>query len=161
MSGMSRYFVTLALTLVLGLSACSADLPKDPDGTLDRITDGVVVVGITENPPHTQISDDGGFAGSEVDIVTAWADGLDAEIEWVPGAEAVLMEQLKQGDLDVVIGGLTSNTPWSTHAALTRPYAETVRPDGKETDLVLAARMGENALLVNLEQFLIDEGLEP
>lgn len=58
------------------------------------------------------------------------------------------VSQIKEGQLDVVVGGLTKKSPWSTHMALTRPYAE---------DLVMGVRMGENELQVALERYLARE----
>lgn len=151
----------LPCLLLFVVAGCSPGLPRDPEGTLLRATGGTVVVGVSENPPHTHVSDDGAVSGTEVDIVEAWAATIDADVEWVPGAESVLMAMLEEGEVDVVVGGLTSDSPWTTHAALTRPYAQTTGPDGKAVELVIAARMGENSLLVSIETFLVDEGLEP
>lgn len=64
------------------------------------------------------------------------------------------MRALEDGELDLVIGGLTADTPWSTHAAITRPYAETMDGRGRTVQHVMAARLGENALLVELETYL-------
>lgn len=143
------------------LAGCSAALPRDPEGTLDRVTGGVIRIGVSSNPPHTAVTDDGTADGTEAEIMETYADSINAQIEWVPGAESTLMERLDLGEVDVVIGGLTSDTPWSSHAAITRPYAEAIGPDGKTTKLVIATRVGENALLTSLERFLIDEGLDP
>lgn len=143
------------------LAGCSAALPRDPEGTLDRVTGGVIRIGVSSNPPHTAVTDDGTVDGTEAEIMETYADSINAQIEWVPGAESTLMERLDLGEVDVVIGGLTSDTPWSSHAAITRPYAEAIGPDGKTTKLVIATRVGENALLTSLERFLIDEGLDP
>lgn len=152
----------LAGLLVLLLSACSEpDYPRDPEDTLLRATDGVLVVGASAHAPHVEVSDSGEVSGPEADIVTGYAESIGAEVEWVEGAESELMEKIKLGELDVVIGGLASDAPWSTHAAFTRPYGVTVGEDGKEVKLVLATRLGENALLSSLERHLIDEGLQP
>ena len=35
------------------------------------------------------------------------------------------MGALKEGQLDLVVGGLTKQTPWKKEAALTRPYLRT------------------------------------
>lgn len=152
----------LVLVLLILLAGCSApDFPRDPEGTLLRVMGGELHVGVSPNPPHTEVADDGSVSGTEVGIIEDWAATLGAEVVWSSGAESALMEQLRLGELDVLVGGLASDSPWSTHAALTRPYTEVTGPDGNPQKLVLAARLGENALLVSLESFLIDEGLEP
>lgn len=115
----------------------------------------VLRVGVSENLPWTEVSDDGSVFGPEADILTAYAETLGASVDWTPGAESQLILLLEQGDLDVVIGGLRSDSPWAAKAALTRPHAKTVGPDVKEEKLVFACRLGENAMLSNVERFLI------
>lgn len=70
-------------------------------------------------------------------------------------------EALKQGDLDLVVGGLTASTPWTDKAALTRPYAETTIGWGRTQKHVLAVPLGENAFLVTLEEFLSGRDAAP
>ncbi len=163
MRGRVRRFLVAGLLVVASSGAGCAEptFPKDPEGTLERVSGGVLHVGVSENPPHTTVADDGSVGGTEVDIIQGYADRIGATVEWIDGAESELMEMLRQRDVDVVIGGLTASSPWSTHAAFSRPYATTVGPDGKAAKLVVATRLGENALLTNLERYLIDEGLQP
>lgn len=157
-----RKWLSLMVFLAVLLAGCTEpDFPRDPDGTLLRATGGQLRVGVSENPPHTEVADDGSVSGDEVDIIEAYAESIDAEIVWSDGAESVLMEQLKLGELDILVGGLASDSPWTTHAAFTRPYVEVTGPDGKPQKLVIAVLMGENALQSSLERFLIQEGLEP
>lgn len=151
----------VAVGALLGAGCSEPEFPKDPEGTLLRAMGGELRVGVSPNEPHTAVADDGSVSGTEVEIIEAYAASIDAEVVWVDGAESTLMEQLKQGQLDVVVGGLASDTPWKTHAALTRPYDEVTSPQGKKQKLVLAAGMGENALLSSIERFLIGEGLQP
>jgi polar amino acid transport system substrate-binding protein len=93
-------------------------------------------------------------AGSEVDLVEGFARRIDAEIEWTAAGEEAVMTALQNGDLDLVAGGLTSQSPWTTHGALTRHYAETTGPDGKPAKLVMAVPLGENQMLTELERYL-------
>lgn len=156
-----RHLAALLLVLPLLVACTEPQYPRDTEGTLLRATDGELVVGASAHRPHIDVSDGGEVSGPEAEIVMSFAESIGAEIHWVQGSESELMEQLKIGELDVVAGGLTSDSPWSTHAALTRPYGAAVGPDGKERKLVLATRLGENALLSALERHLIDEGLQP
>lgn len=147
----------LALVAVL-VASCGGPFPKDTDGSLDRITAGVLRVGVSENPPWTEVGDDGGVTGREVDLVAGFARGRDATVEWTPGAESELVVAMARGDLDVVVGGLTSDSPWAKEVALTRPYAQEVTPDGDTEEMVMATPLGENALLVALETYLAQTG---
>ena len=144
----------LALVVLLSLACVSCSgFPADPDGTLERVSGGTLRVGVSHAPPATDIRGSEP-AGPEADLVREFAASLDAQVAWTPGGEEFLMEALKQGDLDLVIGGLTDSTPWTDKAALTRPYAESTSPWGETQKHVLAAPMGENAFLVALEEFL-------
>lgn len=50
-------------------------------------------------------------SGSVVDLVDGFADHLDAEPEWTVGSEETLVGMLERGDLDLIAGGITSDTP--------------------------------------------------
>lgn len=150
--------IAVLLVVALAATACGGPFPRDTDGSLDRITGGTIRVGVSENPPWTEVSDDGGVTGREVDLVTDFAQAHNAEPEWTPGAESELIMAMKRGDLDVVIGGLTSDSPWEKEVALTRPYADEVTPDGDTEKMVMATPLGENALLVALETHLAQTG---
>lgn len=157
-----RRCLVALLVIVLGLVGCSEPVfPRDPEKSLERIMEGVLRVGVSENRPWSDVHDDGSVTGTEVDIIMAYAESVGASVVWVTGAESQLILSLDEGDLDVVIGGIRSDSPWSEQAALTRPHARSTGPDGKDEELVFALRLGENALLTSLERFFVSEGLEP
>lgn len=110
-----------ALTLSALLAGC--EIPRDPEGTLERVAGGTMRVGITERPPWTSFGEGDPF-GVEVDLVQGFADGLDADIEWVEGAEAALLGALEHRELDLVIGGLTADDPWAQVVTFTQPYVK-------------------------------------
>jgi len=149
------------LVLLVALTACSATIPSDPDDTLDRVTGGILRVGVSPSPPWTDLPDgpDGEPAGTEVELVEEFASTIDSEVQWAAGGEEELIGQLERGELDLVIGGLTARSPWAEKAALTYRYTETTGPDGAKELHVMAAPMGENAFLVELEGFLLEKDL--
>ena len=153
-----RRIVALAVILATMLSAGCATFPADPEDTLERVTGGVLRVGVSPNPPHTEVRGTAEPEGSEVVLVRDFAATLPAEIEWTVGGEQMLILALEHGDLDLVIGGLTADTPWAEHAAITKPYAKAIDPAGEPVELVMAARLGENAFLLRLERFLRERG---
>lgn len=153
-----RTVILILLACVLTGCGGEPNFPRDVDGSLERATGGVLRVGAAPNPPHLELSEDGSVSGSEAELIRAYAASIDAMIAWIPGAESHLMRALEDGEVDVVVGGLTSDSPWSTHAALTRAYGTTVASDGTELKLVLATRLGENALLTSVERFLLSTG---
>lgn len=135
----------------LGLGACtSSGYPADPEGTLDRISGGTLRAGVVHHPPHVDASG-AEPVGREPDLIRAFAAAHGAQVEWTVAGEEALMTALEKGDVDLVAGGLTSKSPWTTHASLTRPYAEGAGPDGEPVELVMAVPLGENQMLSALE----------
>lgn len=138
------------------LAACS--LPRDSGGTLDRVRGGGALrVGIAENPPWVHSAGDSAridsVGGIETVIATELARRVGAKPEWHRGSESELLHALHERDLDLVVGGLTSATPWAKEVAFTKPYY--TAEDGKH---VLAVAPGENAWLVEVERFLRERG---
>lgn len=113
---------TLGIALAFLLAACG--IPHDPGDTLARAEGGVMRVGVTHAPPWVEL---GGSAvdGIEVRLVERLAEDIDATVEWVEGSETELFGALALHELDLVIGGLTAETPWSSEAAVTHPYLTT------------------------------------
>lgn len=137
-------------TLVVVLVAAACGLPRDPDGTLERVRGGVVRVGVAENPPWVRITSNGA-EGVEPTLVQQVADSLGARIEWIPGAESELLAELEERKLDLVLAGLTADLPWKSKVAFTKPFYDD--PETKKKH-VMAAPPGENAWLVFLEREL-------
>jgi polar amino acid transport system substrate-binding protein len=87
-----------ALTVVVlfaALAAPGCQYPRDPDGTLNRVEGGVMRVGVTAADPWVQLDGD-----RPVDAA-------------------------KEGQVDLVLGGLTDKSRWEKDVAFTRPYVET------------------------------------
>lgn len=144
------WIVARARTLSLcGLAlAIACGLPRDPDDTLERVRGGVVRVGVSHNPPWVAVTASGA-EGIEPDLIEGIARDLGARIEWIPGAESELLVDLEERKLDLVLGGLTADSPWKHKVALTRPFFED--PATKEKH-VLAMPPGENAWLLYVER---------
>lgn len=154
--GSRRGFLLLAGSCALLVSGCSA-FPRDSQGSLERATGGTLVVGASENAPWVELGPDGAPLGIEVDLVQRYAARIDASIHWEIAAMSDLATMTKNNELDLVIGGLTADTPWSDKISPTRPYQESHGPDGSTEKMVIGVRPGENALQVSLERFLAEE----
>lgn len=98
--------------------------PRDPDGTLDRIEGGTLRVGFVVSEPWVELPGDAP-AGIEPDLIRGLARELDARIDWTEGSEEELVAALEEGQVDLVIGGITNETLWQQKAAMTRPYVDT------------------------------------
>jgi polar amino acid transport system substrate-binding protein len=141
---------SLACTLALGAVACG--LPRDADHTLDHITGGTMRVGVVDHAPWARASEHD-VAGIEPSLVADLARELHARPQWRRGAESELLRALHDRELDIVVGGLTADSPWRTEVALTRPYE-----GGSDAKHVLAVAPGENAWLLRVERYLETHG---
>src|SRR5918997_6391598 len=107
------------LAVVLTLPRCG--FPGDPMGTLDRVRGGEMRVGMVTNPPWTG----GGPSGVEVELVEDFARQLNSETVYVRGTTPELLEATKQGEVDVLVGGFTDESPGireQKEAGITQPY---------------------------------------
>ncbi|WP_247048387.1 transporter substrate-binding domain-containing protein [Arthrobacter rhizosphaerae] len=152
--------LVLLCTLFL-LPACAQSMPADPEGTLERVTGGTLRVGASDNGDWVSVDPTREPEGSEAELLREFAGRLGASIEWTTGSEQVLAEELKHGELDVVIGGLDDKTPWEKHAGLTLPYTESKDERGETHKHVMLVRKGENAFLLELDRFLAEAEQSP
>ena len=116
--------MVLAAVALMAVTAAGCGVPRDPESTLDRVRGGTLRAGITASEPWTTL-EGGRPGGVEVALVERLAQELGARVEWVDGSEADLIGALEMRELDLVVGGLTADTPWQTKAAITRSYATT------------------------------------
>ncbi|WP_225668387.1 transporter substrate-binding domain-containing protein [Arthrobacter sp. AET 35A] len=144
-------------TFTLLLTGCGTLIPADPNGTLESVTDGTLHVGVTDNALWVDVLPEMDPKGVEPDLVRSFANEIDAEIEWSEGSEYELVEGLKHGRLDLAIGGFASDTPWTSDTGVTRPYTESADARGKSVKHVMLVPMGENAFLLELDRFLLDQ----
>lgn len=134
------------------LPAGGCGLPRDPEGTLERVRGGTLRVGIARAEPWTNGSA-AAPAGVEIELVRAVAAGLTARVEWVAGGESELIERLEHHELDLVAAGLEETSPWGKRVGLTRPYLRWPE-NGREVGRVLAVPPGENRFLLEVERRL-------
>ena len=116
--------VTVVL-LLMAVAATGCQYPRDPDGTLNRVDGGVMRVGVTEADPWVLFEGDRPVGGAEVELARRFARNVGARIEWVQGSEAELVDAAKEGQVDLILGGLTNKSRWKKDVAFTRPYVET------------------------------------
>lgn len=148
--------VLVLLCMLFLLPACAPSMPVDPEGTLERVAGGTLRVGASDNGDWVSVEPTRDPEGSEPELLRGFAAKLGASIEWSTGSEQVLAEDLKHGELDVVIGGLDDKTPWEKHAGLTMPYTESKDERGETHKHVMLVRKGENAFLLELDKFLAE-----
>lgn len=140
----------LLIALAGALTAC--DMPRDPEGTLSDVRGGVMRVGVIDQQPWATYDADEA-RGVEAELVKRFADELDAEIDWVPGGESTLLPRLKRFELDLVIGGFVTTSPWASHVGTTIPHATTYEHNITQKH-VFATPPGENGWTHRLDRFL-------
>lgn len=96
--------------------------------------------------------------GADIRLVEGFAETINADIDWVEGSEEWLVRSLEEGRLDLVVGGITEQTPWLDRAGVTRPYTSVGAGDGTTVGLAMLTPMGENDFLSTLERFLTEHG---
>jgi ABC-type amino acid transport substrate-binding protein len=146
-----------ASTALWLFAAQACGLPRDADGTLDRVRGGVLRVGVEDAPPWVvapPAPPDAAPRGVEPALAEGLARELGARPEWRRDSEARLLTALHRRELDLVVAGLTDDSPWKGEVALTKPYAE----DADGGAHVLATPAGENAWMVRVERYLRGHG---
>ena len=147
----------LALTSAI-LVGCGVTIPSDPNGALARIQGSTLHAGASPSEGLVREGRDGTPRGFLVDLIEAFAEEQDATVDWTIDSEEMLVEMLESGELDVVVGGMTDQTPWTERAGVTRGYPAIEGSAGRS--MVMLVPLGENRLLATLEEFL-DHALEP
>lgn len=146
-------------TLLIGIlaTALACDLPRDANGTLDRIRrDGIVRVGYVQGSKWVAL-----YGNTPTGIEPRLAGGIaqraGARVQWVGGTQDDLLNDLHDRKLDLVVAGLEASSPWKSKVALTRAFVVDSSLPEKPIPHVMAAPPGENAWLVFIEQYLREQ----
>ena len=124
---------------------------------MERVSGGTLRVGVTANGKWATVREEAEPGGIEPALVRSFASSISAVPEWVTGSEQELTKALKEGELDLVVGGFAADTPWTTHAGTPRPYMESKDAFGKTVKHVLLVPLGENGFLLALDRFLLSQ----
>ncbi len=117
------------IPILLGLAALVAtatvtDAVAQDSPHLDRIVEtGTLKVGMSgAQPPFNMKARDGAPMGLEVDLATALAMAMDAELEIVEKPFAELIPALEAGEVDMVMSGMTITADRSRKVSFVGPY---------------------------------------
>lgn len=131
------------LCVALALAGCDR-LPRDPDGTLDRVrAERIFRVGLIAS------GDSPVGAERQRAYLARVARTTGATPRLKEGASEPLLIELEEGKLDLVIGPLSPESPWVSRVALLEPIGETKAP--QHLALTPIARNGENRWIMLLE----------
>ena len=117
------WILSCALIPALLLSGCASTGNGSP-GALTRIVEsGVIRVGMTgEQPPLTMLSRDGEFFGLDVALMRVLARSMGVEARFVRLDFERLLEALDDGEVDVVMSGMTITPRRVERATFVGPY---------------------------------------
>ena len=118
----------LALSMALGLAACSGQDGKESDNSVDSDLayiqeKGTLVVGITEFEPMDYTDADGNWIGFDADMARAFAEslGVEAQFQVIADWDSKVME-LEGKTVDVVWNGMTLTEDVLTAMECSNPY---------------------------------------
>ena len=92
----------LALLCATVLSACTLNVPTDPDGTLSTVSGGTLRIGVSEEPGLVEIEGDVA-TGPLPALVETFAARVEATPVWTVAGEQTLVQLLEEGELDLAI----------------------------------------------------------
>jgi hypothetical protein len=129
-----------ALLLLWSLAGCDA-LPRDPDGTLDRVRQTRVIrVGLAGDA----------MPASAERLVAALAQQNGARVELRRGSLEPLITDLDADRVDLLIAEVTKRTPWKTLVAPGPPLLS--RGEGRERmEWRALMKNGENRWIMKVE----------
>jgi DNA-binding transcriptional LysR family regulator len=139
-----RLALVLAVAATL-LGGCER-FPRDPEGTLQRISsERTFRVGIIASAHQAQLPPE---AARLLQRISS-ASGARPQIR--SGEAEVLLDSLEQGDLDLVLGRFNKKSPWATLVTFGPPLK--VEKMGETTfETSAAMRNGENAWVALVER---------
>lgn len=120
---------TLLLGLALALAGCQGPSPAAPAPTPTGarlaavLASGELRVGTAANLPPLNMQDrEGRVRGFEADLVELLADAMQLEVRYVVRPFAELLPALEQGEVDLVISGMTITPERNARVAFAGPY---------------------------------------
>jgi polar amino acid transport system substrate-binding protein len=119
---------TLLLAVLAAAASACQSLPAatgyPAPGRLQRIVDsGELRVGVSADlPPLNMKNEQQEIVGFEIDLVTALAAAMDLEVRFVEKPFPDLLATLEDGQVDLVISGLTMTPERNTRVAFAGPY---------------------------------------
>lgn len=120
---MRRFPSCLICLVVFGLVTACGPFPRDPEGSLKTLQQrGTLRVGVLYAPPWVSGPASAAPQGVEGQLVDAFAKRLGVSLVTQRGSAQDLFDSLRHHQLDLVIGGLTEDSPWRQEVGFTAPY---------------------------------------
>ena len=115
---------TVIRTLLFTFLAVLISINVTAQKKLEKITkSGIIKVGMTGNqPPFSMEAKDGSLIGYEVDLAELLAESMNLKLEVIQLPFNQLLTALQNGDVDVVMSGMTITTERNLKVAFIGPY---------------------------------------
>lgn len=136
----ASYIPALLITLL-----CACNLPRDQRHTWEHVRQNGLEVGVVNNPPYSYIDNKNQAGGEEIEVIRHFARVNKLNARYVSGSESDLIRRLREGEINLLVGGFSEKTIWKDSAGLSIPMAH---------KKVMLVQKGENRLLYELERFL-------
>ena len=118
----NRFQIFLTLTLIV--MACTLSFGQESLKSIK--SNDELKVGLTgTQPPYSMLAKDSSIIGFEVDIAQHLADKMGVKLVLVPMSFAELLPALKNGEIDLVMSGMTINAERNMEVAFVGPYHST------------------------------------
>lgn len=142
--------LTLALLMVLALTACGGDKNStgDNDAAFSTIESGKLILSTNSDfPPYDILADDGSFEGIDYEVAGKLAEKLGLELVINDmGFDAALLA-VQNGQSDIVMAGVTVNEDRQAVMDFTDSYATGVQ--------VVIVKEGSDVTMDNLGDYMI------
>lgn len=126
---------------------CCERYPIDQRGTLQEVTGRILIAGVTENPPYVVLQN-GVPTGIEVGMIRAFADNLNAEIEWIAGTEENIFLLLEKGKIHIAAGGFKKDNVWKKRVHFIHPYDTVIYKWGCPPEIAVPESLKDETVYV-------------
>ena len=139
--------IALALVMALALIACGNEAASGDQGVKTIEAGKLIMSTNAAFPPYEMTTDDGGYAGIDIEIATAIAEKLGLELEILDMDFDAALLAAQNGTSDIVMAGVTVNDDRKVVMDFTNSYAT-----GEQ---VVIVKEGSDVTMDNLDQKMI------
>ena len=122
---MTRMFSILGSAFLLAtlmLAGCATPVQEEGETPESAMSKPILRVGLTPNYPPVVDRVDGELAGIEIDLGTEVARGLGKRLQFVELPFEELIPALANGDIDVIMSGMSITAARKEKIGFTEPY---------------------------------------
>lgn len=135
---------TLYWVVALGMLTGCDDFPKDMAGTMEGVlSSGTMRAGIVAGGPEDE----------QRALIARLASSLNVEASIFTGSTEDLVHRMNNGEIDILVGEFSANTPWKSQVGMTGPV-RAINPPADKPVLRAIVRSGENRWLMKVAKIV-------